>query len=510
MEIYHRLDQYPMATTMFAEIEANRPPDIQGPDWTADAGGNAKAREAWIGDLIQLGKVESAEEILTSLERVGTFPTLRGQLGLPERPNHVWRATLHPEEDFVVSPLQGPDWSLSDHRGDVVLLSFWATWCQPCRKELPELVELQQELSEQGFQLLAISVDDDNAQTLEEVAKYAQKLGIPSQVAHAPDLGKRFSVDAIPALRLLGKNGELRYEAKGYSKTALERLENRIDDVLEDPHDGASPIGAVWDESPAKLLKFVPLADADAIWADAEHIVVSVQGASPAIFTANGDMLSAPDGSEGYTWATQMVAWLDGPIGSDRGKHWIRAWDADGMTRWLITTPSPVQALIRADDKIWVATQNQVLVIDADGTVVAQADGQYSSLLYDDGQVWAGNDASSWQLSMHPASTDAGPHIVPTQKSAGGATLGPNGIRAGAVVSQVLTGRFGPNGESRLVVARPDGVVIGFAKQYRPTFLLSLDQTVRLAHTDSDKNGKDELLISVTNQGLAIVDLTLP
>ena len=63
--------------------------------------------------------------------------------------------------DFTVTDIDGKKLSLSDYRGKVVLLDFWATWCTPCRAEIPHFVEMQQTLGPQGFQVVGISMDDE-------------------------------------------------------------------------------------------------------------------------------------------------------------------------------------------------------------------------------------------------------------------------------------------------------------------------------------------------------------
>src|SRR5271169_1384093 len=63
--------------------------------------------------------------------------------------------------DFTVTDVDGRKLSLSDYKGKVVLLDFWATWCTPCRTEIPHFVEMQNKYGAQGFQVVGISMDDD-------------------------------------------------------------------------------------------------------------------------------------------------------------------------------------------------------------------------------------------------------------------------------------------------------------------------------------------------------------
>jgi len=62
---------------------------------------------------------------------------------------------------FTVRDLSGRETSLSSYRGKVVLLNFWATWCEPCRKEIPRFIEFQKQYGSQGLQVLGVSLDDD-------------------------------------------------------------------------------------------------------------------------------------------------------------------------------------------------------------------------------------------------------------------------------------------------------------------------------------------------------------
>ncbi len=68
---------------------------------------------------------------------------------------------LRPAPDFSLTDLSGTKLSLSQYRGKVVLLDFWATWCDPCKEEIPHFVEMQNRYASQGLQIIGISMDDD-------------------------------------------------------------------------------------------------------------------------------------------------------------------------------------------------------------------------------------------------------------------------------------------------------------------------------------------------------------
>src|SRR5579872_2578758 len=77
-----------------------------------------------------------------------------------------------PEPDLTLKDLDGKDVSLASLKGKVVLVNFWATWCEPCKIEIPELIELQQKYGPQGFTVLGIAMDDEGRSA---VAPFVQK-----------------------------------------------------------------------------------------------------------------------------------------------------------------------------------------------------------------------------------------------------------------------------------------------------------------------------------------------
>lgn len=80
-----------------------------------------------------------------------------------------------PAPDFTLASLDGKTLKLSDFHGKAVLLNFWATWCEPCKIEMPWFVELQKKYEAQGFTVLGVAMDDASSS---EIADFAKKMGV--------------------------------------------------------------------------------------------------------------------------------------------------------------------------------------------------------------------------------------------------------------------------------------------------------------------------------------------
>src|SRR3979490_3345509 len=98
--------------------------------------------------------------------------------------------------DFELPALDGKNLKLSDLRGKAVLLNFWATYCGPCKIEMPWFVELQKEYGPQGFQIVGVAMDDAS---LEDIAKFAKEMGVNYPILLGKEsLGESYGVVSGP------------------------------------------------------------------------------------------------------------------------------------------------------------------------------------------------------------------------------------------------------------------------------------------------------------------------
>ncbi len=111
--------------------------------------------------------------------------------------------------DFQLADLDGKTVRLSDLRGKAVLLNFWATWCPPCKIEMPWFVDLQKQYGPQGLQIVGVSMDEGNAH--DAVAKFAKEMGLNYIVLLGNDkVGDQYGgVDALPTTYYIGRDGKI-------------------------------------------------------------------------------------------------------------------------------------------------------------------------------------------------------------------------------------------------------------------------------------------------------------
>jgi thiol-disulfide isomerase/thioredoxin len=118
----------------------------------------------------------------------------------------VTKATLAP--DFSLESLDGTNMRLSDLRGKAVLLNFWATWCGPCKIEMPWFVELQNRYGAQGLQIVGVAMDDASK---EDIAKFAKEMGVNYPILIGKEaVGDQYGgVPALPESFFIGRDGKM-------------------------------------------------------------------------------------------------------------------------------------------------------------------------------------------------------------------------------------------------------------------------------------------------------------
>ncbi len=140
-------------------------------------------------------------------------------------------APLAVAPDFTLRSMSGSNLRLKEQRGRVVLINFWATWCGPCRQEIPHLNKLYDKYRAAGFVLLGVNVDDD-ARNASDVA---QKLGIKFPVLLDTDkkVSNLYDLSTMPSTVLVDREGRVRYVHKGYLAGYEDAYDKQIRELLK-------------------------------------------------------------------------------------------------------------------------------------------------------------------------------------------------------------------------------------------------------------------------------------
>jgi cytochrome c biogenesis protein CcmG/thiol:disulfide interchange protein DsbE len=127
--------------------------------------------------------------------------------------------------------------SLGDYKGKVVLLNVWATWCEPCKVEMPSIEKLHREFGSQGLAVVAVSVDD--AGTEEHVRDFAKELGITFEILHDPanTTSRSYQITGYPETFVIARDGTIRKKIIGAADWSSEANRALIRELL-----GPSPV----------------------------------------------------------------------------------------------------------------------------------------------------------------------------------------------------------------------------------------------------------------------------
>jgi len=116
--------------------------------------------------------------------------------------------------DFTLASNKGDNLRLAEQRGEVIMLNFWASWCGPCRKEMPLLDELHARYEAAGFQVWGVNVDSERADAEKMLGKIP--VDFPILFDSAGDVSKKYGIDAMPSSVFIDRDGNVRHIHRGY------------------------------------------------------------------------------------------------------------------------------------------------------------------------------------------------------------------------------------------------------------------------------------------------------
>jgi cytochrome c-type biogenesis protein len=132
-----------------------------------------------------------------------------------------------------IQGLDGRTVSLDELRGQVVVVNLWASWCIPCRRELPELAAFHGEISGRGGRVIPVSIDLERRNAERFVRRYG--IGLPVFHDGQGDLAKRLDVDGVPFTLVIDRSGQIAFAGHGSDAREIERLKAVTRSLLASP-----------------------------------------------------------------------------------------------------------------------------------------------------------------------------------------------------------------------------------------------------------------------------------
>ena len=137
-----------------------------------------------------------------------------------------------PAPDFALKTPGGENARLSEHRGEVVMINFWASWCAPCRQEMPLLEELYTQYEPLGFTILGVNVEEDSSKALAMLEDIP--VSFPIMLDTSSKVSKLYNVVAMPTSILVDRDGNMRYLHHGYKPGYEEKYQQQVRELIRE------------------------------------------------------------------------------------------------------------------------------------------------------------------------------------------------------------------------------------------------------------------------------------
>jgi peroxiredoxin len=137
-----------------------------------------------------------------------------------------------PAPAFTLTSLAGQPAGLSQYKGQVVMVNFWATWCGPCQQEMPLLDQMYKKYKPAGFTLIGVNVDKEAPAVKELLAR--KPVSFPVLLDPANEVSKAYHVDEMPSSVIIDRKGEIRYIHRGYKPGDENEYQDRIRQLIRE------------------------------------------------------------------------------------------------------------------------------------------------------------------------------------------------------------------------------------------------------------------------------------
>ena len=185
-----------------------------------------------IGDLVPVATAATPEPV--NANAPASMPTAAPAVAAIAAPPAL--TPLPPEVSVVpLKDAKGASFKLADFFGKVMVINLWATWCGPCRREIPELVKLNKEFHSRGVEMIGLSTEDPNA-SAEKVRKFIQDFQIDYRIGWAPaEVGVPLMQghEAILQIFVISRDGRILQRFIGYSAAYSTQLKQVLEDALK-------------------------------------------------------------------------------------------------------------------------------------------------------------------------------------------------------------------------------------------------------------------------------------
>lgn len=134
--------------------------------------------------------------------------------------------------DFTLKSNQGKNLRLEDFRGQVVMINFWASWCGPCRQEMPAMEEIYQQYQKLGFTILALTIDEDPG----DADQFLESVPVSFPVLYDSEsrISDLYGVDAMPTTVMIDRDGNKRFLHRSYQPGVEEAYKQQIKQLIRE------------------------------------------------------------------------------------------------------------------------------------------------------------------------------------------------------------------------------------------------------------------------------------
>ncbi|MEM9463398.1 MAG: redoxin family protein [Myxococcota bacterium] len=420
---------------------------------------------------------------MDDLEVRAIYDRLRDTLKLKTGGEQVVSVAAEPAQNFALEDLKGKTVKLEDYRGKVVLVTFWATWCGPCKKEMPELEKFQQANRDKGVEVLAINIDNFNSRSKIKPFIDKNNLNNIKVLLEEPEQLTQYDYRGIPALYVIDREGKVAHARTGYDPQLKEKLQHEIQAIVESKEgdDGRD---------------LLTIEQAPAGWGVRWKQPVNGNTGALAVAAA----AKGKPGEVGLVGREGLMRYsADGQsLGAKPLSGWARSLDVtdldgDGKREWIVGGWRDVKVLDHSGELYWEHSGDSQMTVAAHPDL--NGDGFQEILLQEGDRVVAMKAVPEPMWTSAPFKGLEAVRVDPR----GGLVVQADGelIELGARGEVRSRGAKAPEGRTLSGrVETPDGVIDLYEGQWDPT--------PQLEH-DIDGDGRDDVVVAA-RQGLIVYD----